>query len=127
MFSLKVNRLISKIFKSLEKTRLFPFTWDEKLDSLAISKSKVNPIFTKMFLQHYIVYFSYTIWQLGRAYFRKFVETKVMDIYWLCLMAFGHYVSWEGVLMPYLKRNEQVNYYRHIVQLDKNLAGIFLL
>lgn len=49
---------------------------------------------------------------------------KVMDVYWITTMAYGHLVSSEGLLNPIVRRDDWVLFYKQVVRFDAKFDGI---
>lgn len=119
MFSSDVLTTIAKAINFLNRTNLFPFSWDGKENTLSRASSiRTRTFWTKLFLLHYIGYFLYNIYQLYHAFCKK-SEISIMDTIWVGLFAGGHYISFEGMLNPYLKQKEMVTHFRQMVIFEK--------
>lgn len=123
MFSPKVLANIRKTVRILEKTKLFLLSWDDKSNTIVVTKSNVVSRLTKIFLVHYVLYFFYTLYQLYKAIYDKTTHVKIMDLFWLCLMAVGNILCGEGMLSNYLKNCNQVGFFAKLVKFDKMMGG----
>ena len=98
---------------------MFPFSWDANRNILKVTKSQKNEILTKVLFVHYFVYIGYNLYRLN-----ELVESgggKIMTIFWLGYFPAGYYVSFEGVLTWYLKKEEMVTFFRWMTEFDTHL------
>lgn len=102
---------------------LFPFIWDTKSNTLDVTKSKYSRVFSIIFFSYYPSYILFSACQLYRAVNDKSLNASVMDISWICMYGVAYYVAGEGVVGPFLKKYEQANLFRKIVNFDKILSG----
>lgn len=117
MFSPKVLRIIRSSIKFMEKTHLFPFSWDDAGNSMIETRSKFTIVYTNVFCLHYPLYILFTLIQLLKSV-RSVTQESVMDTYWLIMMTVGFIMITATVYGPLVKRQVQVACFNQIVSLD---------
>lgn len=119
MFSPKIFKMLSPSIKICGWTKVFPFSWDANRNILKVTKSQKNEILTKVLFVHYFVYIGYNLYRLNELVERG--GGKIMTIFWVGYLPAGYYVSFEGVLTWYLKKEEMVTFFRWMTEFDTQL------
>lgn len=119
MFTLKVLKIIAKTINFLSYTKLFPFRWNQIDNTLSVTSSKISPVWTKIYVSHYIAYFAYNIYHLHGCLSKADHAFPVMDVVWLGIFASGYYLSFEGVLGPLVRKTEMVTLFRQMSNFDE--------
>ncbi|OXA53814.1 hypothetical protein Fcan01_10522 [Folsomia candida] len=123
MFSPKVLRIIRSVIKFLEKTRLFPFAWDDARNKMTVIRSKATIIYSTIYCWHYPFYICFTLVQLLHS-IQSSTQKGITDTYWLIMMTVGFRLISVTMYGPLLKRNLQVAYFNQIVGLDEMITKL---
>lgn len=121
MFTAKIISDIRTVIIFLRKTRLFPFEWDDTRNTLTTTTSLLTKLCICAYCLHFPPYILYLTWQIKGWSMGACTGFSVMDKYWLVMMLVGYIMCSECMYGPFLKRREQVYFFRQIVMLEGKL------